>query len=91
MIERVYLISQKPKTIIAINSRANWLKYLSIKFLICAPHILMAPAKRKKRAPRDIKEKTINGIRGNLQNPAERVTALYGRGVKPAINTAQFS
>ena len=50
----------------------------------------IAVARRKKRAPREINEKKINGARLSLQKPADRVIALYGSGVNPAIRTAQF-
>ena len=79
-----------PTTKIA-KTRARRLKYLSINSLILTPQILMMIATRKNLAPREISEHTRKGINGNLQNPAVKVTALYGNGVNPAINTAHVS
>ena len=61
-----------------------------MNIFICFPQMHIAPATRKKRAPRATNEYVIKGMRGSLQNPADIVTALYGMGVNPAIRTAQF-
>ncbi len=67
------------------------LKYRSIEPLICSPKMEITPASKKKRAPRAIIEQITKGIKEILQNPAVRVAALYGMGVKPAASIAHHS
>lgn len=79
----------KPKTRRIIKTIVKMLKYFSISILKGGPNLYISAATRKNRADLLAADAKTN-VRKLISNaPADRVNTLYGRGVKPAVATAQ--
>jgi hypothetical protein len=55
----------------------------------CFPHFLRIKATKKNRSDLEATEANMNTGKSNFATPAVIVTSLYGKGVKPNINTIQ--
>ena len=65
------------------------LKYFSIRILKGGPNLYISAATIKKRADLLNADAKTNVGKLILNAPADRVKTLYGKGVKPAVATAQ--
>ncbi len=81
----------RTSAILAPSPKIIWWKCFSVKFLILIPKCCINFAIRKNLAALAIKTEQIKGKKATLQNPADKVTILKGKGRKLDIKTAKLS